>query len=337
MSKTGLDLSAERILQISLVVKDANTVAKRFSEIFGISWKLYDLNPTRIMLHDHALANPDSLKIAIGTFGGRSLKLIQPASGQTSYAKFLQKYGEGFYALGLGTLPNYEEVLSALKRSEIRIEMQGDMGNGSEFSILDATEDLGCRFEISNFVDPAFALKQTGEVNPSNAGFVDMDTPIFSGGKKINQVGIVVADEKKAAKRFEELLGIGNWTYDYGPPELVNCFLDEQPIPEVAMESIDVAFAMTNLGDIQLEIIRPMGIRPGGCHQRFIDRHGNGIQHVSFGLQPDYFAFVKAMKKAGIGVQFSASIKPFGVSATYFASQDQLGGFQLEIVGNTKI
>jgi len=41
------------------------------------------------------------------------------------------------------------------------------------------------------------------------------------------------------------------------------------------------------------------------------------------------------MKTAGIGVEFTASIKDHGVSATYFASQNQLGGFQLEIVGKT--
>ena len=52
-------------------------------------------------------------------------------------------------------------------------------------------------------------------------------------------------------------------------------------------------------------------------------------------IQPDYAEFVEGMNMAGIGVEFSASIKAHGVSATYFASQEQLGGFQLEIVGKT--
>jgi hypothetical protein len=54
---------------------------------------------------------------------------------------------------------------------------------------------------------------------------------------------------------------------------------------------------------------------------------------VSFGVQPDYAAVVEGMKKAGIGAEFSATIKDYGVTATYFASQDALGGFQLEVVG----
>jgi hypothetical protein len=41
------------------------------------------------------------------------------------------------------------------------------------------------------------------------------------------------------------------------------------------------------------------------------------------------------MKKAGIGIEFAATIKDHGVSACYFATQELLGGFQLEIVGRT--
>jgi len=97
------------------------------------------------------------------------------------------------------------------------------------------------------------------------ASFVDVDKSVFSGEKKLNQVGIVVRDEKKAAKHFEELLGIGNWKYSYGPPGPINAFLNGKPVKESEMQSLDVAFANGWLGDIQIEIIRPIGIRPGGC------------------------------------------------------------------------
>jgi catechol 2,3-dioxygenase-like lactoylglutathione lyase family enzyme len=214
--------------------------------------------------------------------------------------------------------------------------MQGNAG-GATFSIMDTVDDLGCRIEFSGPASGAGGanLRQTGTLLPDSPGIVDLEIPIFSGGKRINQVGLVVQDEKKAARRFEELLGIKGWNYAYGPPNLFNASLNGKPAPESAMESLDVAFAMGWMGDIQIEIIRPIGIRPGGCHQVFLDKHGNGIQHVSFGIQPDYREFIDGMKKAGIGVEFSASIKDHGVSAAYFASQDQLGGFQLEIVGKT--
>lgn len=138
-SRTALDLGREKIVQFSLAVKDTEKVAKCFSRIFGISWKLYDLSLSNSIVHGKELADKDfRLKIAIGSFGGRSL-----------------------------------------------------------------------------------------------------------------------------------------------------------------MKSLDVAFAMGELGDIQIEIITPIGPRPGGCHQVFLDRQGNGIQHVSFGIQPDYGEFVDRMKIAG--------------------------------------
>jgi len=204
-NRTGLDLSGEKIIQISLVVKDTEKVAKRFSDIFGVSWKLYDLEPEEIVLHDKTLRDGGChLKIAIGAFGGRSLKLVQPVSGQNSYAEFLQNNGEGFYTLSLGTLVNHDQVVSALKKTGISIEMQGDLGNGARFSILETTEDLGCRFELSSPADQAneSCLTPIGTLSPAGAAFVDMDKPVFSGGKKVNQVGIVVKDEKKVAKNI---------------------------------------------------------------------------------------------------------------------------------------
>ena len=333
--RTELDLSNEKIVQFSIVVQNVERVAKHFSDIFGIRWILYDFKPAQVLLNGKTPADAPYLKIAIGNFGGRSLKLIQPVSGQSSYAEFLEKNGEGFYTIGLGTLMNHDEVVNALAKAGVMVEMQVDGGDGAAFSIMNTTEDLGCRIEFSSPCSKACetSIRQTGILVPEGPSFVNMEMPIFSGGKRIDQVGIVVGDEKKAAKGFEELLGIRGWEYAYGPPGLINASLNGIPVQESGMESLDVAFANSRLGDIWIEVIRPIGLRPGGCHQRFLDRRGNGIQHVSFGIQPDYAGVVEAMKKAGIGAEFSASIKAHGVTATYFASQDALGGFQLEVVG----
>lgn len=338
-SVTGLDITAEKIVQLSLVVQDAEKVAQRFSDIFGVAWKLYDLQLKDFVLHARLRQNVEcSLKIALGTFGGRSLKMVQPVSGQSSYAEFLQRNGEGFYTISLGTLPNHDGIVDTLIKAGVPVEMQGDLGNGAKFSVLDTTKDLGCRFEFSSPAGRAIesSLAQTGTVTPAGECLVDMGKPLFSGGKKINQVGLVVRDERNAARRFEELFGIRNWSYAYGPPGLSDSRLNEKPVPASEMEGLDVAFANSWLGDIQIELIRPIGLRPGGCHQQFIDKKGNGIQHVSFGLQSDYADVVDGMKKAGIGAEFSTSLKTdsYGdLSVSYFASQAQLGGFQLEVLG----
>jgi len=339
MGDVVANLSREKIVQFSVVVQDVEKTAKRFSEIFGVHWELYTLLLDNVILHDKVLVGSRcDLKIAIGDFGGRSLKLIQPVAGRSSYAEFLQNNGEGFYTIGLGTLMNHDEILGALNKAGIGLEMQGDSGNGSMFSIIDTAEDLGCRIEFSSPANntKSSSIRQTGVIEPTSPGMVNMKEPVFSGGKRLNQVGIVVRDEKKAARRFEELLGIRDWNYAYGPPGLVNACLNGEPVRQSEMESLDVAFAMGWLGDLQIEIIKPIGLRPGGCHQRFLDKKGNGVQHVSFGIQPDFPAVVDGMKRAGIGAEFMATIRDHGVTACYFASQSQLGGFQLEIVGRIR-
>jgi hypothetical protein len=314
-------------------------VARRFSELFGVSWKFYDMKPKQIILHDKALKDTDChLRAAIGVFGGRSFKLVQPVSGQNSYAEFLQKNGEGFYTLGLGTLANHDQIVGALKKAGVVVEMQGDLAN-SKFTIVETTADLGCRIEFSGPANASSGsdLKQTGILVPAGVPAIDMDRPVFSGGKKFNQVGIVVSDEKKAAKRFEELLGIGDWKYSFGPPGLADASLNGKPVDASAMPSLDVAFANSRLGDLQIELIRPVGVRPGGCHQWFLDKYGNGIQHLSFGMQEDYGIVVDALKKAGVASEFSATLRmgagAGGVSVTYFAMQSQMGGFQIEMAG----
>jgi hypothetical protein len=338
-AQSAVNLSAEKIVQLSLVVQDVEKVARRFSEVFGVSWKFYDLRPQQIILHDETRKDAGVyLKAAVGSFGGRSFKLIQPVSGPSSYSEFLRRNGEGFYTLGLGTLANHDQAVNALKKAGVAIEMQGDLA-GSRFTILETAADLGCRIEFSSQGGGTYeaGLRQTGTFVPVGAAAIDMDWPVFSGGKKFNQIGIVVGDEKKAAKRFEELLGIGGWGYSFGPPGLASASLNEKPVSAPEMPSLDVAFANSRLGDLQLEIIRPVGIRPGGCHQWFFDKRGNGVQHLSFGMQADYGSVVGALKRAGIGSEFSATLKAAGsasgVSVTYFAMQSQLGGFQLEMAG----
>jgi hypothetical protein len=263
--------------------------------------------------------------------------LIQPVRGPSSHAEFLRKTGEGFYTLGFGTVVDCEQVLGGLKKAGVGIEMQASAGDGSLFSILDTTRELGCRIEFSSPACQAgqTPIKRTGVLAPDRAASVNMDEPVFCGGKKINQVGIVLEDEKKAAKQFEKLLGIGGWKYSYGPPGLSHASLSEKPVPQSAMKSLDVAFANGRLGDIQIELIRPIGVRPGGCHQRYLDKQGNGIQHLSFGIQADYQAVVEGLRASGIGAEFSASLETHRVRVSYFATQDQLGGFQLEVVGRT--
>jgi len=326
-----VDLSAEKIVQFGLVVKDAEKVAKRFSEVFGMTpWRLYDFRPKGIVLRDKLLGDVEChLKVATADMGGRSFKLIQPVTGPSAYMEFMQKYGEGFLYFSLGTLMDHDAKVAALKKAGVGIEMQGLLGRTTTFTILDTLEDLGCYIEL---VSPAWGdaennMQPAGVYEHKGPGIIDMATPLFSGGKRITQVGIVLKDEKRAAKRYQALLGVGPWRIAPGAQKK-DAFLDEKPVPEEGLPGLHNDTAFAYLGDIQFELLKPAG--GPSCHRKFLDKRGNGIQHVSFGRQTDYDRVIAELKKAGINSEYSATLGGNRI-VNYLAMQDQMGGFQLEI------
>ena len=204
-----VNLAGEKVVQVSMVVKDVQKVAKRFSEVWGASWKLYDLKPTGVILHDKELPDGScSLKLAIGDLGGRSFKLVQPVSGQSSYREFLEKQGEGFYSFSVGTLLNHDKAVADLQKAGVVIEMQGGLGNTAKFTVLETVDDLGVRVELASASMKAGEtnLKPAGSIVGAEHSVIDMERPINSGGKRFIQLGIIVKDDKRAAHASRNFL-----------------------------------------------------------------------------------------------------------------------------------
>ena len=85
-------------------------------------------------------------------------------------------------------------------------------------------------------------------------GTEDATKPIMdTKGKEIEQIGIVVYDAAKTAKRYSQIFGVGPWFFlDITPTEII---LHDKPVVDV--ESC-VRIAMTNLGKIQIELLQPL-------------------------------------------------------------------------------
>jgi len=325
----NISATGEKIVQFGVVVKDVDRVARRFSEVFGTSWRFYDFKPKGIILRGKDLGDMECLsKVAIGDIGGRSFKLIQPVSGPSTYMEFLEKHGEGFLYFSLGTVVVHKRIVDSLKKAGVGIEMQGRLGEKATFTILDTLEDLGCYIELISpaWNDTESNLQLTGVYEHKAPSIIDMAKPFFSGGKRINQVGIVLKDEKKAAKRYQELLGIGPWIF--ATPQRDEASFNEKPV-EAGMPGLRIDVAMAYLGDIQLELVKTAeGPNP---QRKFLDRRGSGIHHLSVGWQADYDQVVAASKKAGINSEFSGSQRGLFV-VNHLAMQEQLGGLVLEII-----
>lgn len=328
-----------KVTQITMVVKDAEKVARHFTEVFGPSWKFYDFRPTQIVLNDKPL--PDAkcvLKLAVGSCGGHTFKLVQPVSGPSSYAEFLAKEGEGYYSIGLGVQPGHDQMVEALKAAGVGIEMQGEPGDGSKFTVLQTAADLGLRLELDSPTTKPSAdnLRQTGAHLATKPGIIDMDLPVVSSGRRFTQIGIVVKDDKAVARRYEQLLGVTGWRFI--PIPVSAAAYRGQPLTEAELPSATVDQAVAYIGDTQIELLCPNDQSPGGVHRHFLDKHGsgNGFQHLmispSAGNRVEALA---AMAKAGFKPEWTATVhigKMTG-NGDYIGMEDQLGGFLLEFNG----
>lgn len=136
-------------------------------------------------------------------------------------------------------------------------------------------------------------------------------------GMEINQVGIVVQDAAKTAKRYSEIFGLGPWVFlDLVPTDMI---LHDERLRD--MESC-IRIALANLGRIQLELIQPM--YGPSTHMEFLKEHGEGIHHLSFGMVDNHDPFVDALKEKGIGIEMQGLLGGV-VTFTYMATQKELG------------
>lgn len=305
-------LKGKRIIQIAIVVRDAEKAAKRYGELFGIGpWRLVDLSPANVILHGKPLKNYDGvIRAALANLGDIQLELLQPLHGPSTHMEFAKQHGQGVHHVSFGPVPNHDEMLADLRKAGYGIEMQGLLGGAITFTYMATQEDLGTVFEfVKAPPDLQSTLKDYGSYMPQGPGLVNMK------GKRIFQLGIIVKDAEKAAKRYWDLFGVGPWKFaDFSPADVI---LHDKPMKG----DVVIKGALGNLGALQFELLQPL--RGPSTHMEFARQHGQGIHHLSFGAIPDHDEVLAVMQKAGYGIEMQGS--QGGGTFTYVSTQDDLG------------
>lgn len=136
-------------------------------------------------------------------------------------------------------------------------------------------------------------------------------------GKEIVQIGIVVKDAVATARRFSEILGLGPWTFF--DEVFNNAKLHGEPLePEAGALRMGFGY----LGAMEIELLEPL--YGPSTHMEFLNRHGEGLHHMSLGGQEDYREFRSALMKHGCNVEMEGvSTGPF--EFIYMSTQRQLG------------
>ena len=96
--------------------------------------------------------------------------------------------------------------------------------------------------------------------------------------ESVLKVGIAVKDLDEAYRLFTEVLGL--------TPGGIGPF-----------EPVGMRGALCHLGDFSVELMEPL--RPGGPITKFIEKHGEGLQHISLKV-PNIEEAISQLKKKGI-------------------------------------
>jgi hypothetical protein len=148
-------------------------------------------------------------------------------------------------------------------------------------------------------------------------GSEEENSPVIdTTGTSINQIGIVVRDAARTARRYSEIFGLGPWV-----------FLDVEPTDTILhdehlAEKYGLRLALANLGKIQIELLQPL--YGPSTHREFLEQHGEGVHHVSLGLVEQHDEIVAAAREAGIGIEMQ-SVLWGAMTYTYLATQERLG------------
>ena len=120
---------------------------------------------------------------------------------------------------------------------------------------------------------------------------------------RLAHIGLVVRDMNQTIERLTAL-GIGPFTPRILPPDAQETYRGKPFIP-----SQRVTIQITHIGDMELELIQPLnGASP---HQEFLDKNGEGIQHLGFmvdNLQDD----VKRLTDQGSEILLTSQFKGGG-------------------------
>ena len=312
-----VDLKGKKIVEIGIVVRDAVKTAKRYADLFGLGpWEFSDLVPSDGVYRGKPIdSGACCLRCATARLGSRNMELMQPLYGPCSQRDFLDTCGEGIHHVGIGGLADPDQVVRALGRHGIGLDMSATVPGEASISFLATRDALGTRLKIQS--------PDHGRHNEKRKpwGHCAASTPcaVQLEGKEINQLGIVVEDIEKSVAAYWRLFGIGPWVFMDGKMGDRDGLLYGVPFAD---PETHIKIATAELGDMQFELLQP--VSGTSSHMDFLKTRGQGIHHVSFGDLQGHDTVVEAMKREGIGIEMSGVLGN-AITFTYFASQRDLG------------
>jgi methylmalonyl-CoA/ethylmalonyl-CoA epimerase len=158
----------KQFLQICVVVKDLQKAMERYWEIFGIGpWQIYTFAPPNLTEPTiGGKPEPYTMRLAVAQVGAVQWELIQPLTGPSIYAEFLEKHGEGLHHVACA-VEDYDQAVAALEKQGIGILMGGTW-KGATYAYMDTEQAIGAILEIYK-MPPGFEMPAPEATYPPSA------------------------------------------------------------------------------------------------------------------------------------------------------------------------
>ncbi len=254
------------VVQVALIVRDAEAMARRYAEIFGFTQSDFQTTLT----HEHTDATyhgqPTDARASIAFFniGQIQFEMIQPLDAPSVWKDQLDQHGEGIHHIAFFSTDTRATVESFAAHG-YGVTQQGlYTGRGGMYTYLNTERDMGITLE----------LLESFNGNPTfNAP--SFDQALGLGTDRIVQVGLIVRDIDATAKRFVDVLGLPLPGIMITPGyEQVETTFHGQPSDATAK------LAFFNCGQVTIELIEP-DEKPSTWRE-FLDQHGEGAHHIAF-------------------------------------------------------
>jgi catechol 2,3-dioxygenase-like lactoylglutathione lyase family enzyme len=134
---------------------------------------------------------------------------------------------------------------------------------------------------------------------------------------KLVRIGIVVSDAAKTSKRYSEIFGVEPWLF-YDTTSTNAVFAGN------SSKNVDagIRIAVGNLTGLEIELIQPL--YGPGAQMEFLQKHGEGIHHISFGEVDNYDEVISRLQDKGIGIEMQGTLGN-AVNFSYMDTIKELG------------
>jgi methylmalonyl-CoA/ethylmalonyl-CoA epimerase len=306
---TGMAGLQYPITQISLAVRDLDTLMQRYHRAFGWApWQVFEHVPP--LHHNTELRGEQvhySLKGAEVYVGRMNFELLQPYDGPNLWSEFIARRGEGIASIA--TMFHEREDGEAVKRAfrdefGIPISMKADIGEHIEYDYFDTERDFGCLIESGSghaidFMKPASVYPHEGakQISAPASGLMYPE---------ITQVSVVVRDLEAKMRNYQRAFGWGPWKIFEADGKTIQHHCTRAG---KSVNYFPVRWAEVQLGDlINFELIEPQG--GDSPWQEMLDTKGEGIGSIAvmFRTVAESERVKAAFAADGIGIHSSGRI-----------------------------